>query len=172
VTPFPQAYGRAKDQIERAYGIPVTVTDVPAPNTGDFNGLRILVDYDQEADSALFVLVHLFGHTVQWATSERYRQVGTDLSIGKGDQELAQIFEYEQTATRYGARVLHDAGVRDLDQWLTDWWYADWQYLAHYYRTGERLDCRALFRPNAHATLEEMTIPSFVPFEWGSRWSF
>ena len=38
--------------------------DVLDPNTGDFDGMSIKVDYDQDLETALFVLIHLFGHTV------------------------------------------------------------------------------------------------------------
>ena len=37
---------------------------------------EIHLDYDLEAEDALFILVHLFGHTVQWNTSEEARAIG------------------------------------------------------------------------------------------------
>jgi hypothetical protein len=63
-TDFQDAYNRVALRIDKRYGIPVSISDVIDPNTGDFDGASIKVDYDQELEVALFVLVHLFGHTV------------------------------------------------------------------------------------------------------------
>lgn len=172
MTPFKEAYDRAERRIEERYGIPVHISDVLDPNTGDFDGMRILVDYDQDIESALFVLIHLFGHTVQWNISAEYRAIGHDLSIGKGEEELARIYDYEKNATRYSLSLLHEAGVSDLDRWVSDWWHADWRYLAHYYRTGEKLEFRSLLRPGEGEVLTPLAIPEFKPTKWISRWSF
>ena len=61
--------------VERRYGVEVTIADVVDPNTGDFDGQRILLDYEQDLEVAVFVLVHLFGHTVQWNVSEKWRNL-------------------------------------------------------------------------------------------------
>ena len=52
------------------------ITNVPEPFTGDLDGSTILVDYDLDAEEALFILVHLFGHTVQWNVSPADRELG------------------------------------------------------------------------------------------------
>ena len=137
---YKKAYDLVERRIEDRYNIPVSISEVLKPNTGDFDGLRIMVNYDQDLESALFVLVHLFGHTVQWNISAEYRELGTDLSIGKGEAELARIHDYEKNATRYSLQLMHEAGVKDLDRWVSDWWGADWRYLKHYYQTGEKLE--------------------------------
>jgi len=169
---FQEAFNRVELEIETRYGIGVSISDVLDPNTGDFDGVSIKIDYDQDLEMALFVVIHLFGHTVQWNISEEYRRLGTDLSIGKGEEELARIYEYERDATRYSLRLLHDVGLRDLDRWVTDLFYADWKFLAHYYRTGEKLDFRGLIRPGEGELLTELPIPAFTPQRWLSRWSF
>jgi hypothetical protein len=64
LTDFQEAFNRVELLIEKRYGIPVSISDVLDPNTGDFDGSCIKVDYDQDLEVALFVLVHLFGHTV------------------------------------------------------------------------------------------------------------
>src|SRR4051794_15240552 len=110
MTHFKTAYDLVERRVEDRYGVPVSISDVLDPNTGDFDGMRIQIDYDQDLESALFVLVHLFGHTVQWNISEEYRTLGADLSIGKGDQELERIYAYEKNATRYSLQLMHDAG--------------------------------------------------------------
>ncbi len=169
---FKSAYDAVEKRIETRYGIPVIIADVLEPNTGDFDGMRILVDHDQDLESAFFVLAHLFGHTVQWNISEEFRTLGSDLSIGKGDEELKKFFAYEQNATRFSLQLMHDAGVKDLDRWLSDWWHADWKYLAHFYKTGEKLNFRELLEPGKGELLQPLTIPAFTPQKWISRWSF
>lgn len=172
MTDFRTAYHRVERLIEDRYGVPVSVGDVVDPNTGDFDGARIQVDFDQDLESAFFVLVHLFGHTVQWNVAPELRALGLDSSPGKTDAQLQAIHAYEKDATRYSLRLMHDAGVRDLDQWLSDWWWADWQFLRHFYRTGERLDVKALWREGAGERLTPLDIPAFTPTQWESRWSF
>jgi len=157
--------------VERKYGIEVTISDVVDPNTGDFDGRQILIDYDQDLEVALFVLVHLFGHTVQWNTSEKYRDLGLNVAVGKTEEEMAAITEYEQGATRLGIALLHEAGVLDMDGWASDWWRADFQYLVHFYKTGEKLDVRSLLVRGGDA-LAPLPIPEFTPRRFASRWSF
>ncbi len=169
---FKRAYDLIEKRIEERYGIPVMMSDVLDPNTGDFDGTRIQVDFDQDLETAFFVLVHLFGHTVQWNTSAEYRRIGTDLSVGKGEKELAAIFEYERNATRISLRLMHDVGLKDMDRWLSDWWAADWRYLKHFYLTGEKLPFKSLLQPGADELLTPIEIPEFTPQKWLSRWSF
>ncbi len=172
MTPFKDAYDTVEREIEDRYEIPVAISDVLDPNTGDFDGMKIDVDHDQDLESALFVLVHLFGHTVQWNISAEYRELGADLSTGKGPEVLAKIHAYEQNATRYSLQLLHDCGIRDLDRWVSDWWHADWKYLEHFYKTGEKLDFQKLLEPGKGETLAPLKIPPFTPQKWISRWSF
>ena len=169
---FKAAYDAVERRIEARYGVPVSISDVLDPNTGDFDGMRIQVDFDQDLESALFVLVHLFGHTVQWNVSEEYRQLGQDATPGKSDAMLARFYDYEKNATRYSLKLMHEAGVLDLDRWVSDWWHADWKYLKHFYKTGEKLDFKALLKPNEGELLTELDIPEFKPTQWVSRWSF
>jgi hypothetical protein len=35
--------------------------------------------------------------------------------------------------------MLHQVGINDADQWLSDYTACDMAYLRHYYRTGEKL---------------------------------
>jgi hypothetical protein len=159
-------------EIERRYGVAVNALDVLDPNTGDFNGERIDVDDALDPEIALFVLLHLFGHTVQWNISADARSVGRDTSVGKTPEQLAKIRVYERDATRYAVTLLHETGVTDLDAWLSDLWLADLKYLEHYYTTGEKLDFRSLVRPGAGVRLMPLPIPHFKPRRWISRWSF
>jgi hypothetical protein len=172
VTTFEETYARTERHIERRYGIDVRIGDVLDPNTGDFNGLEIQLDYAQSLESALFVLIHLFGHTVQWCISDEYRRIGLDVSLPKPESEMPRIFEYERDAARYSLQLLHDVGIDDLDRWVSDWFHADWKYLSHFYRTGERLDFASLIAPGAGELLTPLSIPEFTPTKWVSRYAF
>ncbi|MCM2254983.1 MAG: hypothetical protein NDJ94_04870 [Vicinamibacteria bacterium] len=70
-------FDQVEAHLERRYGIPVVITDVVAPFTGDRDGREIQIDHDQDVASAVFVLIHVFGHTVQWNLSARAREIGT-----------------------------------------------------------------------------------------------
>jgi hypothetical protein len=167
------AFNLVADHVERRHGIAVLIGEVTHPNTGDFNGLEIKVDHDQDLDFALFVLIHLFGHTVQWNISDSLRELGLYGATGrKSEEELLRIHDYERDATRYSLALLHDAGLYHFDRLISDLWHADWLFLRHFYRTGERLDVRALVRPGECEILPPLSIPGFTPRRWESRWSF
>lgn len=165
-------YNRVEHHIEERYGVPVWIADVIADNNGDINGAEIKIDYDQGIEAALFVLIHLFGHTVQWNTCDADRELGLSTEPGKSEEELALIYVYERDATRYSLSLLHDIGVWHLDRWASDWWYADWLYLQHFYRTGQKLHAPSLLRPDEGALLTPLAIPPFTPQRFVSRWSF
>lgn len=169
---FKGAYDAVAHEIEVRWGIPVVIGDVVNPNTGDFNGAEILLDYELDIEMALFVMAHLFGHTAQWATDEAARELGTRYaSVAPPAEVLPKIRDYERDASRLAIRLFHDAGVTDLDGWLSDWAAADWGYLEHFYRTGEKADFRAFYRPGG-PVLDPMPIPSFEASRWVSRFSF
>ncbi len=166
------AYDRLERHIEDRYGLPVMISDVVDPNTGDFDGMQIQVDYDLEFDLAVFILAHLFGHTVQWAVDDDARELGTRYGVEAPPPELFEAIRlYEEEAARYGLQLFHEAGLADLDQWLCDWSVADWRYLEHFYRSGEKLEFRPLLEPGT-PLLEPLPIPHFQPRKWVSRFSF
>jgi len=169
------AFNAVHDHLESRYGIPVRIADVLDPNTGDFNGVEIAVDHDQEVGVALFVLAHLFGHTVQWNVSEELRELGIEassLDASPGPERLEGIRRYEREASEYALTLFHEAGVDDLDPWLSDWAEADWRYLSAAY-AGRALpgDFRAFLGPGA-PLLAPRPVPPFTPTRWVSRYSF
>ncbi len=168
---FRAAFNAVEAYIERRYGLPVVITDVPDPFTGDLDGASIAVDYDLDAEEALFILVHLFGHTVQWNVSPRERELG--LLEVRADQPppeplLAELAEYERTGARYSLQLFHEAGVHDLDQWLADFASCDVAYLLHFYRTGEKRPFRSFWRDGS-PPLDPLPIPDFRPTKWITR---
>jgi hypothetical protein len=164
-----QVFDTVEPLIERRWGIPVVIRDVPHPFTGDLDGAEIHVDHDLEIDEALFVVAHLFGHTVQWNTAPETRDIGRVRPGAVTDAELAAVRRYELDACRYSLQLFHEAGVRDLDGWLADFATCDLAYLEHYYRTGEKRPFRSFWRDD-QPRLEPLGIPAFHPSRWMSRW--
>ena len=165
---FREAFNDVEAFIERRYGLPVVITDVPDPFTGDLDGATILVDYDLEPEDALFILVHLFGHTVQWNVSAADRALGLLEVREPSDELLASLARYEEDAARYSLQLFHEAGVHDLDQWLADFAACDIGYLLHFYRTGEKRPFRSFWRDGT-PTLTPLEIPVFQPTKWVAR---
>jgi hypothetical protein len=169
------AFNAVHDALAERYGIPVTISDVLDPNTGDFNGVAIAIDYDQEVDVALFVLAHLFGHTVQWNISPELRALGlsaASLDSNPSPEKLEEIRRYEREASEYALTLFRESGIGDLDQWLADWAAADWEYLKACYAGAARPGSfRAFFREGA-PLLAARRIPPFTPTRWVSRYSF
>jgi hypothetical protein len=45
------------------------------------------------------------------------------------------LHDYEYEAAGYGLQLLHEAGVRDLDPWYSDFVATDWRYVERFYET-------------------------------------
>lgn len=155
--------------IEHRYGVPVRIRDVPNPFTGDLDGAEIHVDYDEDIESALFIVAHLFGHTVQWNTSEAARELGYRLYPNPSEALIRRLQDYEHEACEYSLQLFHEAGVHDLDQWLSDYAACDFAYLVDFYRTGQKKPFRSFWRAGA-PLLTPRPIPDFHPTKWVSRW--
>src|SRR5215211_3298681 len=48
------------------HGFAIEYRDLDPPRTGIFDGLRIVIDPDVGFEMQCFLLLHLFGHSVQW----------------------------------------------------------------------------------------------------------
>jgi len=165
---FREVFNLAEAWIERRYEIQVIIADVTDPFTGDLDGVQIAVDYDQACEDALFIIVHLFGHTVQWNTDPRARVVGFLQPVSIDEKVLADVRDYERTACRYSLQLMHEIGVHDLDQWMADFAACDWSYLRHFYTTREKRPFREFWREHM-PPIEPLAIPEFRPERWRSR---
>lgn len=163
-----EVFDRVERVIEERWGVPVRITDVPNPFTGDLDGEAILVDYELDIEDALFVVIHLFGHTVQWNVSAAARDIGLARPTTWSEQQLCEVAAYEAEACGFSLQLLHDCGVHDLDQWVADFAACDAAYLLHFYRTGEKRPFRSFWRSGA-APLPPRAIPDFHPTRWLSR---
>jgi hypothetical protein len=163
------AFNVLEPHVENQYGIPIRIRDVPSPFTGDLDGAEIHVDYDEEIESALFILAHLFGHTVQWNTDEAAREIGYRLHVNPSEEMLKRLSEYELEACRYSMQLFHEAGVSHLDQWLSDYSNCDFAYLTHFYVSGEKRPFKSFWKDGTPLLMPK-TIPPFHPTKWVSRW--
>lgn len=163
-----EVFNTVEPYVERTYGIPIKITDVPNPFTGDLDGEQIHVDFEEDIESALFIIAHLFGHTVQWNTDEKARDIGYKLYKNPTDEEMRRLQEYEHEACRYSLQLFHDAGVRDIDQWVSDYSACDFAYLDAFYRSGEKKPFKSFWKDGA-PLLTPKKIPEFHPQKWVAR---
>lgn len=118
------------------YGFIIEYRDLEAPKTGIFDGLRISIDPDVDFEMQCFILLHLFGHSIQWTAPSLEGKLaalknGTDKAVF-----MRTLHDYEYEAARFGMQLLREVGVSDLDQWYSDFVATDWRYVERYYETG------------------------------------
>ena len=172
MTGFAEGFEACRNTILERYRVPVSLGFTINNDPGVFDGMTICINVCLPIETKLFVLAHLFGHTVQWNISESLRILGLDTAPGKKEEQLGPIFLYEQEASRYGLQLMHEAGIKDRDQWLSDWFVADWKFLKHYFLTGEFLESAKLLEPGIGDPLVPLAIPRFIPQPWPSRSAF
>lgn len=163
-----ECFNTLERYIEDTYALPIIISDVPDPFTGDLDGAKIQVDYAEDIESALFIIVHLFGHTVQWNTSEASREIGYKLYPNPDDAMIKKLHEYEYEACCLSLQLFHDAGVHDLDQWLSDYAACDFAFLIDFYKTGVKKPFKSYWQEQA-PLLTPKKIPSFTPTRWVGR---
>ena len=168
VSRFATAFTQVTALIETRYGLPVDVDDVPPPFTGDLDGERILVDDELSSEDALFIVAHLFGHTVRWNTNAEERELGGLAVQAPSETLLQQLGDYERRAAAYAMQLFHEADVRDLDQWLSDYSACDVAYLLEFYRTSEKRAFLSFWRYGT-PLIAPAPIPPFRPVKWVSR---
>ncbi len=166
---FLEVFSLIKAHIEKRYGIPVRINDVQDPFTGDLDGAEIHVDYKEDIENALFIVAHLFGHTVQWNLCAEAREIGSVIHDNPSDALIEKLCTYEEEACGYSMQLFHELGVTDLDQWLSDFSACDLAYLTRFYKTGEKVDFKSLW---VHGTpvMPPRPLPDFHPTKWVSRW--
>lgn len=165
---FGEVFNLLEPRIEQRWGVPVLIRDVPNPFTGDLDGAEIHVDHDLDAEDALFILIHLFGHTVQWNVSAAARELGKVRGPDLSDQAIAALIAYEREACAYSLQLLHEAGVHDLDQWLADFSACDLAYLLDFYKHNQKRPFRSFWR-DGQPLMSPRPIPAFQPTRWLSR---
>jgi hypothetical protein len=149
-----------RQHIERRYGIRAITRDVEDPLIGDLDGLEIHVDHAVTPEQRLFLLAHLFGHTVQWNTHPNAVDLGRPRQPPVPAAAIPALLEYEREAASYALSMLHEIGITEINQWLSDYTACDTAYLHHYYSTGEKRDFRSFWREGTQC-IEPQPIPPF-----------
>lgn len=103
--------------------------NLPETSVAEFNGPTVHLAKNVSAEVMLFTLLHIFGHVVDYSLDE-----GSELGEGASLEEHEAS---ERTASQYGLALLHEIGITELDQWLSDVWHRDWEYLKGIYGYGE-----------------------------------
>jgi len=160
--PFADHCARVQEHIEHFYGVRVVMRDIPDPLIGDLDGSEIHIDHAVDPEQRLFLLAHLFGHTVQWSVSTDAFKIGRPHQPPVNDDLLPAIMEYEREAASYALALFHQIGLTGADQWFCDYTACDMAYLEHYYRTGEKRDFRSFWRDNT-PLIEPKPVPAFTP---------
>ena len=160
--PFAEYCAKIQEHLEQAYHVSVVTRDIPDPLTGDLDGLEIHIDPAVSPEQRLFLLAHLFGHTVQWNVNPAAIAIGGLFQPPVADELLEKIVEYEQEAARLALTVFHEIGIISVDQWLSDYSACDLAYLRHYYQTGAKKSVQTFWRDNT-PLLEPQPIPPFTP---------
>ena len=117
------------------YGFVIEYRDLEAPRTGIFDGLRIVIDPDVGFEMQCFLLLHLFGHSVQWIAPSLEHKVNELQNTPDRRRFMQVLHDYEFEAAGFGMQLLHEAKVTELDQWYSDFVETDWRYVEEYYRT-------------------------------------
>ncbi len=159
---FEEAFTAVVALARERYRIRVGIDVVAPPAKGDLDGAEIVIGHDNDAETRLFLIAHLFGHTVQWNTSVDDRRLGMKLPVNPDAAMLDRLEAYERQACAYSQTLLHEAGVRDLDGWLADYSSCDFAFLRHLYSSGERRDFRRFWKEGT-PRIEPLPIPPFTP---------
>jgi hypothetical protein len=158
--PFAEYCRNVEQHIEKKYGIPIITRDIPDPLTGDLNGSEIHIDNAVSPEQRLFLLAHLFGHTVQWNVSPGAFDMGRPRQPPVSEDCLPELMEYEREAARYALALLHETGITSADQWFADYAACDEAYLRHFYITGEKREFLGFWKDHT-SLVESQPIPPF-----------
>ncbi|HEY2416246.1 MAG TPA: hypothetical protein VGI40_28655 [Pirellulaceae bacterium] len=152
-------------------GFAIEYRDLEPPRTGIFDGLKIVIDPDVDFEMQCFVLLHLFGHSVQWVAPSLVHKLDALQNTADKDRFLRVLHDYEHEAARFGLRLLHELGIHDLDDWFSDFVATDWQYVERYYREDRIPPWRECVTAGA-PPVNELEIPKLVHRQVEVRFAF
>src|SRR5712691_4880545 len=115
-------------------GFVIEYRDLELPRTGIFDGLRIVIDPDVGFEMQCFLLLHLFGHSVQWVAPSLEHKL-EDLQNTQDRTRFMEVLRaYEFEAAGFGMQLIREQGVTSLDQWYSDFVHTDWRYVERFYQ--------------------------------------
>jgi hypothetical protein len=115
-------------------GFAIEYRDLEPPRTGIFDGLKIVIDPDVDFEMQCFVLLHLFGHSVQWVAPSLADKLDALQNTSDKERFLQVLHDYEHEAAGFGLTLLNELGLDDLRDWFSDFTATDWRYVERYYR--------------------------------------
>jgi hypothetical protein len=118
------------------YGFALDFRPLEPPRTGIFDGLRISLDPASDRETRCFIVVHLFGHSVQWVAPSLESSLDALQNTEDRTRFMEALHAYELAAAGYGLQLMHEEGLTALDQWFSDFVETDWRYVESFYRTG------------------------------------
>ena len=116
-------------------GFAIEYRDLEAPRTGIFDGLRIVIDPDVGFEMQCFLLLHLFGHSVQWVAPSIEHKLEALQHTQDRARFMQVLHDYELEAAGFGLQLLRERGITDQDRWYSDFVHTDWRYVERYYET-------------------------------------
>ena len=140
------------------YGFVIEYRDLEPPRTGIFDGLRITIDPDVGFEMQCFLLLHLFGHSVQWVAPSLEHKLGDLQNTSDRPRFMQVLHDYEFEAARFGMQLMRERGITSLDQWYSDFVATDWRYVERFYET-DRIPPWA----ECIATGAELIQPAVIP---------
>lgn len=153
------------------YGFLLELRDLEPPRTGIFDGLRIVIDPDVEFEMQCFVLLHLFGHSVQWIAPSLEANLSALQSTPEKSRFMQVLHDYEHQAGRFGLTLLHEAGIHDQDAWYSDFVATDWRYVERYYETDQIPPWDECLT-SAAESIQPLEIPRLVSRQVEVRYAF
>ena len=117
------------------YGFAIAYRDLEPPRTGIFDGLRIVIDPDVGFEMQCFLLLHLFGHSVQWVAPSIEHKLEALQHTDDRARFMQVLHDYEFEAAGFGLQLLHERGITQQDRWYSDFVHTDWRYVERYYET-------------------------------------
>lgn len=101
-------------------GFQFAVTIWKNPRTGTFDGLTITIDPDVAYAMQCFILLHLFGHSVQWGALKLAPSLDALQNTDDKEAFLKTLRAYEFEAAEIGMQLMHETGIHDWPQWYSD----------------------------------------------------
>lgn len=118
------------------YGFGIEYRDLEPTRTGIFDGRRLVIDPDVGFEMQCFVLLHLFGHSVQWVAPTIEHKLAALTETTEKEAFLRVLKAYEYEAGCFGLQLLSEVGLGDLNAWFSDFVATDWKYVERFYREG------------------------------------
>ena len=119
------------------YGFAIEYRNLEPPRVGTFDGLRITINTGVGFEMQCFIVLHLFGHSVQWIAPALEGELHPLQFSEDHSRFMRALHAYEFAAARFGQQLLCEVGVTGLDAWYSDFVETDWRYVERFYRTGQ-----------------------------------